>query len=198
MEPVSHIEALAISLPRDNVDTDSIAPARYGTTISRAGFETAFFADWRKDPAFPLNRAAAARILVAGANYGCGSARESAVWAHLQAGFRAVIAPSFSGIFKANAIRNGLLAIELPAATVASLHAYLAPAAATIAIDLDAQTVRLPDGTTHAFEIAASDRHALLNGLDPVDRTLQHEYEITAFQFVDRDQRGWAWPKKRV
>jgi 3-isopropylmalate/(R)-2-methylmalate dehydratase small subunit len=198
MQPVTRIEGLAVSLPRDNVDTDAIAPVRFGTTISRAGFEKAFFADWRKDPAFPLDRAAGACILVAGANYGCGSAREIAVWAHLQAGFRAVIAPSFAGIFKANAIRNGLLAVELPEAAVAGLHALLAPAAATVAIDLDAQAVRGPDGQTHAFEIAAADRYALLNGLDPIDRTLQHEYEIAAFQFMDRDLRGWAWPKKRI
>jgi 3-isopropylmalate/(R)-2-methylmalate dehydratase small subunit len=198
MEPFVRLEGKAVSLPRENVDTDAIAPARFGATVSRTGFEAAFFADWRKDPAFPLNRAGGAAILVAGANYGCGSSREMAVWAHLQSGFRAVIAPSFANIFRANAVKNGLLALSLPAATVEELHAALAGGTGAMAIDLEAQNVRLPDGRVQAFDIAVADRHALINGLDPIDRTLQHEYDIDAFQFMDRDLRCWAWPKKRV
>ncbi len=198
MEPVIRIEAPAVSLPRDNVDSDTIVPVRFSATLLRSGFMDAFYADWRKAPDFPLNRAGGARILVAGANYGCGSSREMTVWAHLEFGFRAVIAASFAGIFRANAIKNGLLPVELPAGTVASLHATLAEGSAEMTIDLEAQTVRLPDGRVQAFDIAPADRHALMHGLDPIDRTLQYENEIAAFQFMDRDLRCWAWPKKRL
>ncbi len=198
MEPFIRLEAPAVSLPRDNVDSDTIVPVRFSATLLRSGFAGAFYADWRKDPAFVLNHAAGARILVTGANYGCGSSREMTVWAHLQTGLRAVIAPSFAGIFRANAIKNGLLPVELPAEAVASLHALLGDGPAEITVDLETQSVRLPDGSVHGFEIAAADRHALLNGLDPIDRTLHYENEITAFQFMDRDLRCWAWPKKRT
>jgi 3-isopropylmalate/(R)-2-methylmalate dehydratase small subunit len=198
MEPFVRIAARAVSLPVDNIDTDAILPARFGVTVLRSGFDKAFFADMRLSTDFPLNRAGDSRILVAGANYGCGAARETAVWAHLQAGFRCIIAPSFAGIFRANATRNGLLPVTLPAATVGELHRRLAGGPQAMEVDLEGQRVTLPGGGEVGFEIAADDRHALLNGLDPIDRTLLHESEISAFQFMDRDLRCRAWPKKRV
>jgi 3-isopropylmalate/(R)-2-methylmalate dehydratase small subunit len=189
-------EGQALALPIDNVDTDAIFPARFGATVSRAGFADAFFADWRKDPAFPLSQpeAKTATILAVGANYGCGSSREHAVWSHLQWGIRAVLGPSFADIFVANALKNGLLPVALPEAVARKLLADLAATPlARIAVDLARDEVRLPDGSTHPIPIDPRDREALLNGWDAIDRTLAHEADMIAFRDRDRVARPWAW-----
>ncbi len=196
MTPFVRHEGAAIALPLDNVDTDAIFPARFGATIARAGFETAFFADWRGDPGFALARADArtATILAVGANYGCGSSREHAVWAHLQWGIRAVLGVSFADIFRANALKNGLLPVTLPEAAARKLLADLTAAPfARIAVDLAADRVRLPDGTAHPIPIDPADRAALLNGWDAIDRTRAFDADIAAFAARDRQARPWAW-----
>lgn len=196
MEKFVRHEGPALAIPIDHVDTDAMFPARFGATVSRAGFADAFFADWRADPEFPLAKPAAKRatILAVGANYGCGSSREHAVWAHLQWGVRAVLGPSFADIFRANALKNGLLTIVLPEAIARKLLADLAAAPlAPIAVDLARDAVRLPDGTIHPIPIDARDREALLNGWDAIDRTLAMEADIAAFAARDRASRPWAW-----
>jgi 3-isopropylmalate/(R)-2-methylmalate dehydratase small subunit len=196
MEKFVRHEGPAIAIPIDHVDTDAMFPARFGATVGRAGFAAAFFADWRADPAFPLARPGAktATILAVGANYGCGSSREHAVWAHLQWGVRAVLGPSFADIFRANALKNGLLPIVLPEAVARKLLEDLAATPmARIAIDLERDEVRLPDGTTHPIPIDPRDREALLNGWDAIDRTLAYETDIAAFATKDRKARPWAW-----
>jgi 3-isopropylmalate/(R)-2-methylmalate dehydratase small subunit len=196
MEKFTRHEGPAIAIPIDHVDTDAIFPARFGATVSRAGFAQAFFADWRADPAFPLAKPAAkqATILAAGANYGCGSSREHAVWAHLQWGVRAVLGPSFADIFVANALKNGLLPVTLPEAVARKLLADLAATPfAAIAVDLERDEVRLPDGSIHPIPIDSRDREALLNGWDSIDRTLAYDADIAAFRDRDRQARPWAW-----
>ncbi|MCM0021407.1 MAG: 3-isopropylmalate dehydratase small subunit [Tagaea sp.] len=196
MEKFVRHEGPALAIPIDHVDTDAMFPARFGATVSRAGFAEAFFADWRADPAFPLAAPEAKRatILAVGANYGCGSSREHAVWAHLQWGVRAVLGPSFADIFVANALKNGLLPVTLPEAAARRLLADLAAAPlARIAVDLARDELRLPDGSLHPIPIDPRDREALLNGWDAIDRTLAHETDLAAFAARDRQARPWAW-----
>ena len=196
MEKLVRHEGSAIAIPIDNIDTDTIFPARFGATVSRAGFAEAFFADWRADPAFPLARPDAKRatILAVGANYGCGSSREHAVWAHRQWGIRAILGPSFADIFRANALKNGLLPVVLPEVVARELLADLAAAPfASIEIDLGEGMVRLPNGSTHPIPIDPGDREALINGWDAIDRTLAYDADIAAFRDRDRAARPWAW-----
>jgi 3-isopropylmalate/(R)-2-methylmalate dehydratase small subunit len=192
MEKFVRHEGTAVAIPIDHVDTDAMFPARFGATVSRAGFAAAFFADWRADPEFPLAmpEAKGATILIAGANYGCGSSREHAVWAHQQWGIRAILAVSFADIFRANALNNGLLPVVLPETAVRGL---MARPGGVFAVDLAEGEVRLPDGSVHPIPIDPSDREALLNGWDAIDRTLAHEADIAAFRDRDRAARPWAW-----
>lgn len=196
MEKFVRHEGPALAIPIDHIDTDAIFPARFGVTTSRAGFAEAFFADWRTDPDFPLAKPEARRatILAVGANFGCGSSREHAVWAPMQWGVRAILAPSFADIFRANALKNGLLPIALPEAAARKLLADLTAAPlAAVSIDLERGEVRLPDGSVHPIPIDPSDRDALLNGWDAIDRTLACESDIVAFAAKDRKARPWAW-----
>ena len=204
MQPINIIEGVAAALHRENIDTDVIIPSREITSPSREGFGAKLFAPWRfKSPGGPevagfvLNRAPwrNASILITGANFGCGSSREMAVWALAQFGFRCVIAPSFGAIFQNNCVRNGLLPVALPAAVVAEL-AELAndeQAPLTLTIDLPASVVRRPDGREHAFALESLDREMLLTGMDAIDRTWQHLEAIEAFERADRARRPWAW-----
>jgi 3-isopropylmalate/(R)-2-methylmalate dehydratase small subunit len=192
MEKFVRHEGTAVAIPVDHVDTDAIFPARFGATVSRAGFAEAFFADWRADPEFPLAKPAAkqATILIAGANYGCGSSREHAVWAHRQWGIRAILAVSFADIFRANALKNGLLPVVLSEPAVRGL---MEQPGGVFAIDLAKGEVRLPGGAVHSIPIDPGDRQALLNGWDSIDRTLACEADIAAFRDKDRIARPWAW-----
>jgi 3-isopropylmalate/(R)-2-methylmalate dehydratase small subunit len=168
-----------VALLQDNVDTDQIIPARFLKATSRKGLGGALFAEWRQRPDFPLNRAEAraAEVLVAGANFGCGSSREHAVWALQDAGFRAVVSTAIADIFRANALKNGLLPIVLDPAA----HAKAA-AAETVTIDLESQTVTLPDGTETRFSIDPFARHCLLNGQDELDFLLAQQSAIETFE----------------
>ena len=203
MEPFVRIEAIAAPMLRINIDTDQIIPARFLVRTSDAGIGEGLFADWRRrpdgtpDPAFVLNRSPYDRagILLAGRNFGCGSSREGAPKALRDRGIRAVIAPSFGGIFYNNSFRNGLLPVELPDAQVQALadeverHGGLKP----IAVDLQSQTVRSPEGHAFDFVVPARLREMLLSGLDEIGYTLSQAARIDAFRAADRVRRPWAY-----
>jgi len=184
MEPITVIEGTALPLDRADVDTDQIIPAEHLKRIERTGFGPFLFAEWRKDPAFVLNdpRYDGASILLAGANFGCGSSREHAPWALEDAGFRAVVAPSFADIFRNNCTKIGLLPVELPAESVRALmDAVLDDPSTGLVVDLEAQVVRAP-GLDESFEIDAFTRWRLLEGLDDIGLTLRHVEAITAYE----------------
>jgi 3-isopropylmalate/(R)-2-methylmalate dehydratase small subunit len=166
-------------LDRADVDTDQIIPKQFLKRIERTGYGEFLFYDWREDPAFELNRPeyAGATILVAGRNFGCGSSREHATWALQDFGFEVVVAPSFGDIFAANAAQIGLVTIALEEEAVRRLMA-----AAELTVDLEAQTITGPGTEPVAFEFDSFRRHKLLNGLDDIGLTLQHEDEIAAFE----------------
>jgi 3-isopropylmalate/(R)-2-methylmalate dehydratase small subunit len=187
MDPIRIIESRTVVLPRENVDTDQIIPARFLKTTEKRGLGTALFSDWRYDaegrprPEFVLNRpeAEGCAILVAGDNFGCGSSREHAPWALVDHGFRAVISTRIADIFRNNALKNGLLPVVLEPAA----HARLAAApGARVRIDLAAQTVTLPDGTTASFPVDAFSRYCLMNGVDELGYLLSQEAAIAAHE----------------
>ena len=184
MEPIAVVEGTALPIDRSDVDTDQIIPAEYLKRIERTGFGPFLFAEWRKDPDFVINdrRYAGASIMLAGANFGCGSSREHAPWAIEDAGFKAVIAPSFADIFRNNCTKIGLLPVELPAESVRALmDAVLDDPATSVVVDLDARTVSAP-GLDEVFEIDDFTRWRLLEGLDDVGLTLRNEEKITAYE----------------
>jgi 3-isopropylmalate/(R)-2-methylmalate dehydratase small subunit len=166
-------------LDRADVDTDQIIPKQFLKRIERTGYGEFLFHDWRQDPAFELNRPeyAGATILVTGRNFGCGSSREHAAWALQDYGFEVVVAPSFGDIFAANAAQIGLVLVVLPEGQVRSLTG-----AGELTVDLEALTITGPGGETIAFEFDPFRRHMLLNGLDDIGLTLEHEDEIEAFE----------------
>jgi 3-isopropylmalate/(R)-2-methylmalate dehydratase small subunit len=207
MQPVERIEGIAAPLLRDHIDTDVIIPSRDITSPAREGFGAKLFAPWRylapggpENPDFVLNREPwrRAAILIAGHNFGCGSSREMAVWALVQFGIRSVVAPSFGAIFRDNCVRNGLLPVALPAATVAALAATAQAQPAGWCVDLRACTLRTPDGTLHAFAFDAHEREQLLAGLDAIDLTWQQRTQIEAFEAADRLRRPWIWADDRA
>jgi 3-isopropylmalate/(R)-2-methylmalate dehydratase small subunit len=193
------------ALPRVNVDTDQIVPKQFLKRIERTGFAPVLFHDWRyradgsPDAAFELNQpeAAGATILLAGANFGCGSSREHAVWALREYGFRVVVAESFADIFYANCCQNGLLALRLVPGEMRELFARHTRAAGRydMAVDLEAQVVVDDAGFRATFSIAPYHREMLLRGLDEIGRTLIEEAHIATYE-RNRDegrQRGEAW-----
>lgn len=182
-------EFAAAPLDLANVDTDQIIPARFLKRPRDDRYPTYLFHDIRRDADgaeradFILNRDPwrDAQVLVADRNFGCGSSREAAVYALVDAGFRAVIAPSFGDIFYSNAMKNGFLPIRLDDAVCRDLARQLAEGqGGRLAIDLDAQTVTGPDGQAHRFEITAFHKHCLLNGLDDIGFTLAQSDAIQA------------------
>ena len=166
-------------LDRADVDTDQIIPKQFLKRIERTGYGDFLFHDWRQDPEFELNRPAyaGATILVTGRNFGCGSSREHAAWALQDYGFEVVVAPSFGDIFAANAAQIGLVTIALPEQEVRRLGT-----ATELTVDLEALTIAVPGAKPVAFEFDTFRRHKLLNGLDDIGLTLQHEAEIAAFE----------------
>jgi 3-isopropylmalate/(R)-2-methylmalate dehydratase small subunit len=169
----------------DDVDTDQIVPARFLKITDKSGLADALFADWRKDPAFVLNRAASrgAQLLLAGHNFGCGSSREHAPWALLAHGFRAVIARSFADIFRNNALRNGLLPIALDEPAHARLVRLLDQQPdAELTIDLVRERALLGDGSSLGFSVDAFSKECLCSGSDELDYLLALEAEISAFE----------------
>lgn len=179
-----------VSLPEDNVDTDQIIPARYLTTTTRGRLGTALFADRRGgggvfDP--EAARAAGAEALMTGANFGCGSSREHAVWALQQGGFRAVLARSLADIFRRNALENGLLAIEISDA----LRDTLARSGGPVLIDLRAQTVAGGD-LRERFDIDPFARYRLLRQMRTMDFLLRHEGDVAAYEQDHHEDGGRA------
>ena len=180
-----------VVLPSENIDTDQIIPARYLTTTERTGLGPRAFYDWRYlpdgtlNPDFPLNAptAAGARILVAGRNFGCGSSREHAVWALQGAGFSAVVSSQFADIFRGNALGNGLLPIEVSKRMLARLMDVASSEyMASLAIDLETQTLQLPDGDVVKFPIAPFAKHCVLEGIGEMDFLLGATDSIAAFE----------------
>jgi 3-isopropylmalate/(R)-2-methylmalate dehydratase small subunit len=186
MPGIEQIAGRAVTLERRDVDTDQIIPAAWLKRVERTGFALGLFGAWRENPDFVLNRqgAAAAKVLVAGANFGCGSSREHAVWALQDFGFQAVIAPSFADIFRGNAVSCGLVPAEADEAAVTRLFAALAADPdAEVVVDVAARTVAIPAaGIEEPFGLADYARWRLLEGLDDIAVTLRHEDEIAAHE----------------
>jgi 3-isopropylmalate/(R)-2-methylmalate dehydratase small subunit len=212
MEKFTKLSGVVAPMDRPNVDTDAIIPKQYLKSIKRTGFGPNAFDDWRYldpgapdidnstrriNPDFILNQPPydQAVILLARKNFGCGSSREHAVWALVDFGFRAVIAPSFADIFFSNSFKNGLLPIELDSAIVNDLFKKVeAKEGYEITIDLDAQKVITEDGDEYLFEIDAFKKHCMLNGLDDIDLTLQHADEIRAYEAKRKQSAPWLFP----
>ncbi len=204
MEPFVSHSGIAAPLLRINIDTDAIIPSREMKRVSKEGLGEGLFANWRyrnvaareEDPEFVLNREPFRRatILLAGENFGCGSSREHAVWALKDFGFRAVIAPGFGSIFYGNCVRNGILPVRLaePDIEAIALHVDAEPAQ-RVTIDLPAQTVTDAAGADYPFDIGARDKDMLLEGLDPVAKTMKLNQQILAFRERDRADRPWIY-----
>ena len=199
MDKFTTLTGVAAPLPAINVDTDKIIPKQFLKTIKRTGLGRALFHEMRYDdqgrerPEFVLNKPAYrnAKILVAGANFGCGSSREHAPWALLDFGISCVIAEDFADIFYNNCFKNGILPIKLPKAEMAKLFDDAERGAnATLTVDLDSQTIRGPDGGTIHFEIDAFRKHLLLGGLDDVGLTMQKSAKIDGYE----EKRNLAQP----
>lgn len=203
MEPFTTLTAVAAPLDVANIDTGMIVPGRFQRIRRQPGiidFSNAFLHDLRFDaddrprPDFVLNDPAYrdARILVTAMDFGCGSSRESAAYAVLDYGLRALIGPSFGDIFVGNCMQNGVLPVVLPDAAVQSLWQQLRAApGAKVTIDLAAQTVVAPDGSKHEFTIDPTRKERLLRGLDDVGVTLSHLAEIEAFEAGWRKEATW-------
>lgn len=194
MEPFTQLTAVAAPLDIAKIDTGMIVPGRFQRIRRRPGhadFSIAFLHDLRFDehdrprPDFVLNQPPYkdARILVTAADFGCGSSRESAAYAVLDYGFRALIGPGFGDVFYGNCMQNGILPVVLADATVQALRRQLIEApGATVTVDLPSQTVTAPDGTSYPFEIDPTRKQRLINGLDDVGVTLTHLPEIEGFE----------------
>ncbi|MGZ4723800.1 MAG: 3-isopropylmalate dehydratase small subunit [Ilumatobacteraceae bacterium] len=186
MKSVHVISGRGVPLRRSDVDTDQIIPAEWLKRVERTGFEKGLFSTWRDDRNFVLNdeRYVGASILVAGPSFGVGSSREHAVWAIQQGGFDAVIAPSFSDIFRNNCAKNGLVPVVVPEATVEAIWAAIeADPATEITVDVERLTVEVPAaGITHTFPMEPQTQHRFLNGLDDVGITLTHADDITSYE----------------
>jgi 3-isopropylmalate/(R)-2-methylmalate dehydratase small subunit len=183
-----------------NVDTDKIIPKQFLKTIVRTGLGKALFFELRtnldgsENPDFMLNKPAyrQAKILVAGANFGCGSSREHAPWALLDFGIRCVIAPSFADIFFNNCFKNGVLPIALPQADVDKLMEDAERGAnAVVTVDLEKQEIRGPDGGCIHFDVDPFRKQCLLNGWDDIGLTLRNEKKISAFEAARRQSQPW-------
>jgi len=192
MRSVHVVSGRGVPLRRSDVDTDQIIPAEWLKRVERTGFEKGLFATWRDDRNFVLNdeRYAGASILVAGPSFGVGSSREHAVWAIQQGGFDAVVAPSFSDIFRNNCAKNGLVPVVVPEATVERIWSAIeADPSTEITVDVERLTVEVPAaGITGSFPMDPQTQHRFLHGLDDVGITLTHADDITAFE-----QHRAAW-----
>ena len=186
MESVRRVAGRALPLGRADVDTDQIIPSHWLKRIERTGYAPGLFEAWRADPSFVMNdaRYRGAAILLAGRNFGSGSSREHAAWALLESGFRAVIAPRFADIFRSNALKNGLVPVELPDETVTTLVAAVErDPTLEIAIDVERRTVTAPAaGVSATFPLDDHVRQRLLEGLDDIALTLRHERDIAAYE----------------
>ena len=186
MKSVQVLTGRGVPLKRSDVDTDQIIPADWLKRVERTGFEAGLFSTWRDDRNFVLNdeRYSGASILVAGPSFGVGSSREHAVWAIQQYGFDAVIAPSFSDIFRNNCTKNGLAPVILPQSAVEKLWELIeADANTEIVVDMEKLLVEVPSaGFKESFPMDAPTQHRFLNGLDDIGITMTHADEIDAFE----------------
>ena len=186
MEPVRRVAGRAMPLDRENVDTDQIIPAHWLKRTERTGYGAGLFEAWRKDPAFVMNdpRYRGAAVLIAGANFGSGSSREHAAWALLEGGFRAVVAPKFADIFRANAQRNGLVPVVLATPVVTTLmRAVEHDPALEIVVDVQAGALHAAAiGLHEHFVLEPRARDALVNGWDEIEITEQHAAQVAAFE----------------
>lgn len=204
MEPFIQHTGIAAPLLRINVDTDAIIPSREMKRVSKKGLGEGLFANWRytdppnriENPDFVLNQPPwrQASILLTGANFGCGSSREHAVWSLKDFGFRALIAPSFGSIFQDNCVRNGILPVRLSEKVISALVAaeQSSPGRA-MTIDLDGCRVIDAAGVTYAFKIPQRPRELLMKGLDPIAATLAEATVIEDFLARDRRERPWVY-----
>jgi 3-isopropylmalate/(R)-2-methylmalate dehydratase small subunit len=202
IQPFTVLTSKAVVLDRANIDTDQIIPARFLKKSRAEGYQNWLFYDLRHDSGglpladFPLNRPDVQRaaILVSGANFGCGSSREGAVYALVDAGIRAVIAPSFGDIFHGNALKNGLLPVRLPEQELAALlRGCRDGSTAELTIDLTRQEVAL-ESQHWSFEVDPFRRECLLMGIDEIDLTLQYNDRIADFQETYWSSRPWLRP----
>ena len=201
MEAFTTFNGIGIPIDIPNCDTDQIIPARLLRQVrTDPGYDRFLFHDLRfaddgtEKPDFIFNKAPFrdGRVIVANINWGCGSSRENAVYALVANGIRAVIAPSIGDIHYNNCMKHGVLPVRLPRADCDALRQHLHDApGAEIALDLEAQTVTSPDGKVFSFEIDPFDKHRLLNGLDDIELTLQHESDITAFEDRHHQEHNW-------
>ncbi len=211
MQPFTSLDGLVVPLDRANVDTDAIIPKQFMKSIRRTGFGDNLFDEWRyldrAEPGqdcserplnanFVLNQARyqGASILLARANFGCGSSREHAPWALRDHGIRVLIAPSFADIFYGNCFKNGMLPIVLPEAQVQHLFEEIAARPGyRIGVDLQAQTLTTPDGGVIHFDVDPFRKHCLYNGLDDIALTLEREGQIHAYEQNRRLLEPWIF-----
>jgi 3-isopropylmalate/(R)-2-methylmalate dehydratase small subunit len=203
MDAFTKLKGLVAPLDRVNVDTDQIIPKQYLKTIKRSGLREGLFSDWRYGPdgkgdrSFFLNqqRYEGASILLARDNFGCGSSREHAPWALMDYGFRCIIAPSYADIFFNNCFKNGMLPVVLKGNEVAQLFKEVeAQPGYQVTVDLAAQTVTTPSGTTFRFDVDPFRKDCLLKGLDEIGLTLGHEKDITAYEQRRKQEVPWLFP----
>lgn len=207
MQPITTFTSTVLTLPVENIDTDQIIPARYLKVTDKAGLGDALFADWRYDadgnprPDFILNRPGAqdSQVLLAGHNFGCGSSREHAPWALVGFGFRAVLSTYFADIFRNNALKNGLLPIVLDAQTHTSLLRQADETGGlTVSVDLERQSLRLPDGSAVEFPLDPFAKHCLLNGLDQFGFLVAAKDAIEQYERTNEDRKPWSHPDTAV
>lgn len=192
MQKVTTVKSKAMPVPLKDVDTDLIIPAQFLTSISKDGYGANLFRRLRdNDPNFPMNRKEfeGASILVTDSNFGCGSSREHAVWALTGAGIRVVIAKSFSDIFYNNSAKNALLLVVLEDKVVDQILQSATSADYEITVDLESQTVTLPDGSSYKFEYDQFRKHCMLNGLDDIEYIRSHTADIQEFRKRQEQQR---------
>lgn len=184
-QPLRHHRGTVAPLRRNHVDTDQIIPKQFLKRIEKSGFGPFLFHDWKLDPSFVLNQPKyrGASVLAAGVNFGCGSSREHAAWALLDAGFRVVIAPSFADIFRNNAIGNGMLPVALSDAAVEHILTR-AEHEQNYAVDVDLENCQVTDNfsLSERFSIDEASRRRLLEGQDDIDFILNHESDIAAYE----------------
>lgn len=214
MEKFQTFTGIVAPLDRANVDTDAIIPKQFLKSIKRSGFGVNLFDEWRYldhgepgmdvstrqiNPDFVLNqsRYRDARILLARANFGCGSSREHAPWSLQDYGFKVIIAPSFADIFFNNCFKIGLLPVVLDNSALDQLfQAVQNTPGYELTVDLAAQTVNTPDGDSFTFEVDAFRKHCLLNGLDEIGLTLQHADAIKQFEQQRCAQQPWLFAQQ--
>ncbi len=204
MDPFTTLTGLVAPLDRLNVDTDQIIPKQYLKTIKRTGLKEGLFYDWRQTPdgvpdlTFFMNqsRFSGASILLGRENFGCGSSREHAPWALLDYGIRCVIAPSFADIFYNNCFQNGMLPVVLPGDDINALFNDINTIEGyQLTVNLDAQRITTPQGKLLQFSIDPFRKSCLLNGLDTIALTLQHEGDIAAYEAKQKIATPWLFPE---